>query len=69
MTATEEIRNVGYMWRALESSMPEVKEEVELMKPCSDRKVGSFVWLLPTVLPHAHEGHRFVSPTVMCAPH
>ena len=39
MTAPEEIRGTGYMWRALENNLPGVKEEVELMRPCNDRKV------------------------------
>lgn len=27
------------MWRALENNVPEIKEQIEVLKPCSDRKV------------------------------
>lgn len=42
MTNAEEIHGAGYMWRVLEHHMPEVREEVEFLKLCNNRKV----WLL-----------------------
>ena len=39
MSASYEIRGPGYMWRVLENNIPDVKEEIEQMKMCSDRKV------------------------------
>lgn len=38
MTNAEEIHGAGYMWRVLEHHMPEVREEVEFLKLCNDRK-------------------------------
>ena len=42
MSTSYEIRGPGYMWRVLENNIPDVKEEIEQMKMCSDRKV----WIL-----------------------
>ena len=42
MSASYEIRGPGYIWRVLENNIPDVKEEIEQMKMCSDRKV----WIL-----------------------
>ena len=42
MSASYEIRGPGYMWRVLENNIPDVKEEIEQMKMCGDRKV----WIL-----------------------
>lgn len=39
LKAPAEIRGTGYMWRALEQTVPEVKEEVTLMRMCQDRQV------------------------------
>ncbi|KAM7429486.1 Nucleolar RNA helicase 2 [Porites harrisoni] len=38
MSTSYEIRGPGYMWRVLENNIPDVKEEIEQMKMCSDRK-------------------------------
>ena len=34
------------MWRALANNVPEIKEQIEVLKPCSDRKVivHSFIY-------------------------
>ena len=46
MSASYEIRGPGYMWRVLENNIPDVKEEIEQMKMCSDRKVRILVVLV-----------------------
>lgn len=38
MTNYHEIQGPSYMWRALENNLPEIKEEVEVLRPCDDRK-------------------------------
>lgn len=39
MKGSVEFMGPGYMWRALENHVPEIKEQIEVLKPCSDRKV------------------------------
>lgn len=38
MKGSVEFMGPGYMWRALENNVPEIKEQIEVLKPCSDRK-------------------------------
>ena len=38
------------MWRALENNLPEIKEEVEVLRPCDDRKVQFFTDLLHRII-------------------